>query len=237
MINKTKWLNTLPKLNNNIEDETLQLDHEKWISTISKKQHHNSFTKYSILGVIFVFGLLLISALKNETRNLQKEINDLVDLNKDIKFNLQQAVLDNEVITSPENISQLAKEYLGDDFVHYKKSQIKDINEINIQSKIINKKIVKKKSIKIAKIIKSETAKTIKNKKAELKKLKEMYSDPKSIPKEMSVVVAQRIEKRKNDLKSLYDSPSDIITFDRIQRWGVVQVVKLFLGMPIVPGR
>tara|TARA_B100000029_G_C17546222_1_gene948550 strand:+ start:178 stop:888 length:711 start_codon:yes stop_codon:yes gene_type:complete len=236
MINKTKWVNTLPKLNN-IDDETLQLDHEKWVSTISKKQHNNSFTKYSILGVIFVFGLLLISALKNETRNLQKEINHLVDKNKDIKFNLRQAALDNEVITSPENISKLAKEYLGDEFVHYKKSQIKNINEIGIQSKIMNKEILNKENNKIAKIIKSETEKTIKNKKAELKKLKEIYSDPKSIPKEMRVAVAKKIKKRKNDLKSLYDSPSDMITYDRIARWSVVQVVKLFLGMPIVPGR
>ena len=58
MINKTKWLNTLPKLNNNIEDETLQLDHEKWVSTISKKQHHNSFTKYSLIIYSFIPSLL-----------------------------------------------------------------------------------------------------------------------------------------------------------------------------------
>ena len=32
-----------------------------------------------------------------------------------IKFNLKQAILDNEVITSPENISKLAKEYLNID--------------------------------------------------------------------------------------------------------------------------
>ena len=44
-------------------------------------------------------------------------------------FNLDQAILDNEVITSPENISRLAKEHLEDGFRSYKKSQIIQLEE------------------------------------------------------------------------------------------------------------
>ena len=69
------------------------------------------------MAVLFVCGLLFVSVIKNETRNLEKEINSLRASNNVIKFNLDQAILDNEVITSPENISRLAKEYLNTDLV------------------------------------------------------------------------------------------------------------------------
>ena len=78
--------------------------------------------EYSLITILFVSGLLLVSAIKNETRNLQREINILQASINEIKFNLDQALLDNEVMTSPENISKLANEYLEDDLKTYKKS-------------------------------------------------------------------------------------------------------------------
>ena len=59
----------------------------------------------------------------------KKIINNLEASINVIKFNLDQAILDNEVITSPENISLLAKEYLNIDLVSYKISQIKQLND------------------------------------------------------------------------------------------------------------
>ena len=80
------------------------------------------------MTVLFVCGLLFVSAVKNETRNLEKVINSLRVSNNVIKFNLDQSILDNEVIISPENISRLAKEYLDTDFISYKRSQIRQLN-------------------------------------------------------------------------------------------------------------
>jgi hypothetical protein len=71
---------------------------------------------------------MIVSAVKNETRNLQKEINNLQASINITQFNLDRATLDNEVLTSPENISRLAKEYLYSDFRVYKKSQIKNLD-------------------------------------------------------------------------------------------------------------
>merc|ERR1712093_859308 len=90
-----------------------------------------SVKKYSFMTIIFVCGLLFVSVVKNQTRNLEKEISYLKASINSIEFNLNQAILDNEVITSPENISKLAKEYLNNDLEYYKKSQIKNFNEDN----------------------------------------------------------------------------------------------------------
>ena len=39
------------------------------------------------------------------------------------------------------------------------------------------------------------------------------------------------------ELKKLYEDPVDTIGTVRIQRWAAVQVIKAFLGMPIIPGK
>jgi len=49
--------------------------------------------------------------------------------------------------------------------------------------------------------------------------------------------VAKKINAKKVELKSLYNSPTETISLQKIQRWGVIQVVKVFLGMPIIPGK
>ena len=231
MINQDKWINSLPKLNLEYNKTTNQLDHEKWLNTIPVKAKYNSAKRYSVLGILFVCGLLFVSAIKNETRNLQKEINNLEASIDVIKFNLDQAILDNEVITSPENISLLAKEYLNTDLIFYKRSQIKQLN-----SKI-EKFIEPKKTKNLTVSVKSHVAKRIGEKKLEIKKLQEMYSNPKSIPKEIKTQVAKQIKDKKSELKNIYDSPKDTITLARVGKWSALQVVKAFLGMPIVPGR
>ena len=141
MINKEKWVRSLPAINNFSEGDLNQLDHNKWINTISKKNVHNSFKKYTFCAILFVCGLLLVSALKNETRNLQKEINSLEASINHINFNLSQAILDHEVITSPENISNLATQHLDINLITYKKSQIINLNDEieNLNKKKFNK--------------------------------------------------------------------------------------------------
>ena len=94
------------------------------------------------MTALFIFGLLFVSVVKNETRNLQKEINNLEASIGLIKFNLDQAVLDNEVITSPENVDRLAKLYLDSNFTFYRKSQIKELSEAKLKKTKPKKNLV-----------------------------------------------------------------------------------------------
>ena len=234
MINNDKWINSLPKTNSNQKQESLQINHDKWINTIPKKNNYNSVKRYSLTLVLLLCVLLIIPVVKNETRKLEKEISYIKASINLMEFNLKQAILDNEVITSPENISRLAKEYLDLDLSYYKKSQIMNLNGNN-------NKIVKKKSQgkinNLQKNIKTKVTVKIEEKKRELKKLQELYQDPKSIPVEVRTKVVKQIEEKKFELKSLYESPKEAITLARVGKWGAVQVVKAALGMPIIPGR
>ena len=247
MINQDKWINSIPKINNKFDEKIKQLDSNRWVNTISKKttygskNSYGSVKKYSLTAILFVSGLLLVSAVKNETRNLQKEINNLEASIDVAKFNLKQAILDNEVITTPENISRLAKEYLNTSLVSYKRSQIKQLSDENEKFTKVNKvkkeKINKKKTKNLTASIKKQVAKRIETKKTEMRKLQELYYNPKSIPKEIKTQVAVQIEEKKNEIRNIYNAPKDIFTLERVGRWSVIQVVKLFLGMPIIPGR
>ncbi len=249
MINQDKWISSLPKTNINFDEKMIQVDHHRWKNTISKnntsntvkKYSFNTVKKYSLMAILFVSGLLFVSAVKNETRNLEKKINNLTASKNVIKFNLDQAILDNEVITSPENITRLAKEYLNTDFISYKKSQIKHLDEHaesfakNEYTEIFTKS--EKKNKNLGDSIKLGIVKKIEKKKTEIRKLQELYSNPKSIPDEVKTQVATKIEEKKSELKNLYSSPKETITLKKVQKWAAVQVVKAFLGMPFIPGK
>ena len=238
MINQDKWIDSLLKTNIKFNEETNQIDHYRWINTVPKKRTYNAVRKYSavrkytLMTVLFVCGLLFVSALKNGTRNLEKEINNLTASVNVIKFNLNQAILDNEVITSPENISLLAKEYLDTDFISYKKSQIRQLDEDTENIIKINKK-----NNNLSTKIKSGITKQIAKKKTEIRKLQELYSNPKAAPGEIKTQVAKKIEEKKMELKNLYNSPKKTINLEKAKKSVVVQVAKFFLGIPVIPGR
>ena len=150
MINNDKWINSLHNVKTKDEEELFQIDHNKWVNTIPnkgvntipKKNTFNSVKKYSLITIVFIFGLFFVSFVKNETRDLEKEISYLKASISSIEFNLKQAILDNEVITSPENISRLARENLNFDLTPYKKSQIKTLNSESEKYAKIKKKII-----------------------------------------------------------------------------------------------
>ena len=244
MINQDKWIDSLPKTNIKFNEDPNQLDHYRWVNTIPKKKtdkavreypavrKYSAVSKYSLMTVLFVCGLLFVSTVKNETRNLEKEINSLRTSNNVIKFNLDQAILDNEVIISPENISRLAKEYLDTDFISYKQSQIKQLNGNKTTVAKSNKE-----NNNLSEKIKLGITKRIETTKTEIKKLQEFYSKPESIPGEIKTKVAKKIEEKKETIKNIYNSPKETITLERAQKWAAVQVVKVFLGIPVIPGR
>ena len=247
MINQDRWINSLPQINSKMDAGGNELDNSRWVNTIPKKNTYpkkstyNFLKRYSLMTILFVCGLLLVSAVKNETRNLQQAINKLQASINIIKFNLDQGILDNEVITSPENISKLAKEYLDIDFTSYKKSQIKNLSDRNQNyikvSKIQIKQTNNNKIKNLSANVKSRVQNKIEKKKTEIRKLQELYQDPESIPDEIKTQVAKKIKEKKIKLNNIYRSPKDVFTLDRISRWGIVQVVKVFFGLPVVPGR
>ena len=118
------------------------------------------------------------------------------------------------------------------------KSQIKQLNkEIEKFAKlnVIKKEKIDKKNFSTN--IKTKVTKEIEKKKTELRKLQALYHNPKSLPSEIKSQVATEIENKKKELKNLYNSPKEVITLDKFGKWGAVQVVKAFLGMPIIPGK
>ena len=243
-LNPKKWLSTLPNVNIETNQEEYKLDNQRWVDTLHKRKKDNPTQKYSLVTILFVVGLIFVSVIKNETRNLQKEIDKLEATINIIKFDLYQTTLDHEVITSPENISRLAKEYLESNLVFYKKSQIKQIGR---EEKIITKpenveikKNLKQKAEDNKNKIKLIFAKKIERKKIELAKLKELYYKPKDIPKELKLKIAKKVETKKNELiqlRKIYSNPKSIFASKKAQRWVGFQVVKVFLGIPIVPGK
>ena len=177
--------------------------------------------------------MLLVCTIKNKTRNLQKEINDLKASISDLETDLHKATLDYEVITSPENISQLAKKHLETELVYYKKSQIKELNE-KAENPIL---LDVTKDNKPKSKIKLKVAQKIEEKKIELQKLKALYKQPEKIPDEIKISLAKKIQEKKTELKKLYQNPKQSIDIKKIQQWGAFQLVKIFLGVPIVPGK
>ena len=77
----------------------------------------------------------------------------------------------------------------------------------------------------------------IDEKKKELAKLKKIYSEPEKLPDEVKIRIAKKMENTKDELKNLYNKPEGIIESKKVHRWAVMQVVKVFFGIPIVPGK
>ena len=237
MINNEKWLDSLHKTHLGAKDKSPEINNNKWIETLPKKNTFNSVKKYSLISIFFIGSLIFVSVLKNETRNLEKEINYLKASISSAEYDLDQAILDNEVITSPENISKLAKEYLDSNLAFYQKHQIQNLNHINSSSEKESNKNKLKNLNNLSKNVKVKVAKKIETKKKELKKLQNLYDNPKNIPSEIKTKVSKQIRQKKFELRNLYESPSEILSMEKVSKWGMVQVVKAFLGIPVLPGR
>tara|TARA_B110000116_G_scaffold205160_1_gene180280 strand:+ start:411 stop:572 length:162 start_codon:yes stop_codon:yes gene_type:complete len=53
----------------------------------------------------------------------------------------------------------------------------------------------------------------------------------------MRIVLGKKIETKKNEIKRFYENPKETIGNEKIQKWLIVQVAKIFVGIPIVPGK
>ena len=248
MMDNNKWINSLPRTHQKKNFVKNKLDPEIWVNTLPKTdilpqmKKNNSFRKYALIATTFVIGLIFVSIIKNETRSLQKELDNLSVSVNSLKFELHQATLDHEVITSPESISRLAKENLESGLTIYKKAQINKLKEekkisVNLKKKQPENYLKKKKRGELSKKIQVAVEKKIEIKKTELRKLQELYSNPEKLPSEVRLQVVKKMEKVKIDLKKLYNDPKDTIDLAKVQRWAAVQVVKVLVGMPVIPGK
>ncbi len=70
MINQDRWISSLPRVNLKSTGKENRLDYDKWVNTIPQKKTHHSSKKYSLIAILFVFGLVFVSVVKNKTRNL-----------------------------------------------------------------------------------------------------------------------------------------------------------------------
>ena len=219
-----------------IEDK-YKLNPDKWIP--EKKSKINFNKKYTLVISFFIFGLILVSTIKNETRKLQKEISNLQFSLNTMKTTLHEANLDHEYLTSPDNIDKLAKKYLETDFTFYKKSQIVPLNEKKetLTKAVNNKKNLTKKNTNLSDKIISKIAKKIEIKKIELQKIKETYSNPNDLPIIFKNKLTKKIESGKSNIKKIYYEPRGTIKDKKLQKWAAVQVIKAVLGIPIVPGK
>ena len=199
----------------NVENnlEKYKLDPNRWLETIPKKQAKNLEKKYYFTIILFIFGLISVSLIKNEARNLQKEIDFLQSSIRNLKINLHETTLDFEFITSPENISELSNKYLSPDFIFYKRSQIKQPGESNknwtmledFPEEQVNKKEVNKKQVS----------------------KKEKYS----LSGNFDVILNSK------KLEDIYDIDANKVKYKKLKNWGLTQVFKSFLGIPPIPGK
>ena len=214
-----------------IEDK-YKYNPEKWV--LPQRKMNLSKKKYSLILIFFIAGLVFVSTIKNETRKLEKEISELQASLNEIKITLHEATLDYQVITSPENINKLAKKYLDYNFTFYKKIQMKKLGREEVLLSTLN---MEKKNLKRKEKIKLLTTKIIEEKKREREDLKELYSRPEELPDEIKKRITKKIETKKSEIKELYTNPNSTIYSNKAQKWAVLQIVKAFLGIPIIPGK
>ena len=219
MMDPKIWIKTVPIKERGSNFEKSQVDPNRWVNTIPntipKKNAFSPIRRYSLAIAFFIFGIALIPVIKNEARSLQKEINNLQTSINNIKFDLHRATLDHEVITSPENISRLAKIHLENTFSSYKKSQIKTFgknSESKKFTKILNQTTENKSKLKLI------LAKKVEKKKTELMKLQQLYTRPNELPGEIKLQVSKSIEETKTQLQKLYSEPESIFHSKKVQK-------------------
>ena len=112
-----------------------------------------------LILITLISGLIFTSLVKNKTRLLEKELLYLDNEINSLNFNLNEASLDFEYLTTPKHISLLAKDFLDENFSYYKESQIKksiipekdlailkELKNDNIFTQLSTEKSVNKKS-------------------------------------------------------------------------------------------
>ena len=165
-----------------------------------------------LILITLISGLIFTSLIKNKTRLLEKELLYLDNEINVLSTELGEASLDFHYLTTPERISLLAKNFLNENFMYYKGSQIKKSikpgKDLVILKKPINNHTFSQLSTR-----------KFANKKTSI--IEEIDSE--------ELLTAKRIDNR-NPQKS-----KKIISSKKVQQWAGIQIIKAFLGIPTIP--
>ena len=95
--------------------------------------------KYIFLISFFIFGIFFISIIKNETREIEKNIKNVNIKIFNLNSELYEARLDYNYLSSPANISILSEEFFKDELNFYNSEQFSYIKIEEIHNN--NKKV------------------------------------------------------------------------------------------------
>ena len=70
-----------------------------------------------------------------------------------------------------------------------------------------------------------------------VREIQQFYSNPKLIPTKIKKKLSLSVEEKRSKIESIINDPHDIFTAKKISKWTAMQVVKLFFGLPVIPGR
>jgi hypothetical protein len=165
-----------------------------------------------LILITLISGLIFTSLIKNKTRLLEKELLYLDSEINILSSDLSEASLDFHYLTTPERIFFLAKNFLNENFMYYKESQIeksiKPEKDLAILKKLKNNHIFTQLSTSKFTNKKTNIAKEINNE---------------------QLLIAKRINS-KDPQKS-----KKIISSKKVQQWAGIQIIKALLGIPTVP--
>ena len=165
-----------------------------------------------LILITLISGLIFTSLIKNKTRLLEKELLYLDNEINILRSDLSEASLDFHYLTTPKHISLLAKNFLNENFIYYKESQIK-------------KSIKPEKDLVILK--KSRNNHTFSQ--LSTRKFTNKKTNVTNEIDNEQLIIAQRID-RKNPQKS-----KKIISSKKVQQWAGIQIIKALLGIPTIP--
>ncbi|MAH02941.1 MAG: hypothetical protein CMI70_04085 [Candidatus Pelagibacter sp.] len=165
-----------------------------------------------LILITLISGLIFTSLIKNKTRLLEKELLYLDNEINVLSTELGEASLDFHYLTTPERISLLAKNFLNENFMYYKESQIKKSIKLGKDLVILTKP---RNNHTFSKLSTRKFA----NKKTSI--IEEIDSE--------ELLTAKRIDNR-NPQKS-----KKIISSKKVQQWAGIQIIKAFLGIPTIP--
>jgi len=214
-----------------------------------------------LILITLISGLIFTSLVKNKTRLLEKELLYLDNEINSLNFNLNEASLDFEYLTTPKHISLLAKNFLDENFSYYKESQIKKSikpeKDLAILKKLKNDNTFTQLSTEKSVNKKSNVAKEIDNrrllatKNIETQITEDAFTGEKTI-KYLAILkklknnnpvsrlsTEESINKKSNVAKEIdnrhLQGSKKISVSKKVQNWAGLQIVKSFLGIPSIP--
>ena len=165
-----------------------------------------------LILITLISGLIFTSLIKNKTRLLEKELIYLDNEINSLSSNLSEASLDFQYLTTPKNISLLAKNLFDEDFIYYKESQIKKL-------------IKPEKDLDILKKIKNDYT---------FEHLSIVESDNKKLNFAKEIDYTQLLIAKRIDNKQPQKSEKIEIS-KKAQNWVGLQIIKTLLGIPTAP--